>query len=522
MKKRKILILLLMFLIPSFIIGVPSVQAIVRDETISTIAEKDTFVRQYYPTNNYGGQSYFLVGRDVWGTALETYLYFNFSDKPVNWKSAEIAFDLYSIDSTVNLSVYLIEDSWEELTLTWNNKPSKGEMIDSFLVSAEKIYKVNVSDYIAGRNNISICLWTPELLSYNQIQGDPKEGYFDPPQLIWTYETAVEITITSPLSTDEWFELNTYTIRWNSTGSIGRVKIELFKGASFVEDITYTYTDNDGEYDFYVSSSKNYNGDTDYHIKITDYDDPNVYDYSDDFSINFWSGTITITSPINTDGWVELNIYTIRWTSTGSIKDVKIELYKGVSFIEEITSLFGYTSNDGEYDFYVSTLEDYKGTNYRIKISNFDNSSQFDWSAYFSINVGSGTITITSPTSSSSWEVGSSQIIYWSTTGTIINVDIEIYKGNVLKYYLYDVSDIGFDFWNIDENIEPGTDWRIKISNSDNSAQFDWSDYFEIYKPGVGGAVPGYNYYIIISMLLTTTVLLIRKRKKAKLKTNFH
>ena len=45
-------------------------------------------------------------------------------------------------------------------------------------------------------------------------------------------------------------------------------------------------------------------------------------------------------------------------------------------------------------------------------------------------------------------------------------------------YYIYDVSDVGFQFWDIDENIEPGTDWRSKISNSDNSAQFNWSEYF--------------------------------------------
>ncbi|KKL05460.1 hypothetical protein LCGC14_2605810 [marine sediment metagenome] len=114
MNSKKILIILLIILVPSFIFAIPPVNAIIKDGTISTVAEKDTHVKQYYPTTNYGGQNYFLVGRDVFSAAVEAYFYFNFSDKPVNWKDAEIALDLYSIGSTANLSVYLIEDTWNE------------------------------------------------------------------------------------------------------------------------------------------------------------------------------------------------------------------------------------------------------------------------------------------------------------------------------------------------------------------------------------------------------------------------
>ena len=120
------------------------------------------------------------------------------------------------------------------------------------------------------------------------VQGSSKEGAYsseDYPQLIWTYPETVDITVTSPASSDNWQDYNTYSITWTSVGPISQVIIQLYKGATFVEDITFLYTDNDGDYSFYVSSSKNYNG-TDYRIKITDYDDANLYDYSDYFTIH--------------------------------------------------------------------------------------------------------------------------------------------------------------------------------------------------------------------------------------------
>jgi len=517
MKVKKVIILISLIFFSSFMVNIIPARAIIRDQTISTVAEKDSYVSSYYPTSNYGGASWLIFGKYILGWR-EAYLFFNFSDKPTSWNSAEISIDMYSVSETFNVTVSLINDTWDEYTINWINKPVHREVITTFTVAQGNIYKINITDYIDGRNNISICLNASDYLQTGYVQGSSREGaYFseDSPQLIWTYPENVEINITSPISTDEWFELNDYTIRWNSTGSIDRVKIELFKGASFVEDITATYTENDGEYDFHVYSYKNYSG-TDYQIKITDYDDTSVYAYSDYFSINNWSGTLTITSPIVTDILFELSIHTVRWTSTGSIRDVKIELYKGSSFVEDIT-LIGYTNNDGEEDFYVSILNDYKGTNYRIKITNNDNSSQYDWSDYFSINIGSGTITVTSPTSISLWQVETTKSITWISTGTIISVDVEIYKGGILKYYSYDVSDIGLLLWPIPEDVEVGTDWRIKISNPDDSAQYDWSEYFEIFSPSVAGpTVPGYNFFIFLVMSVFSIMLIGMRFKKFK------
>ena len=53
--KNKILMLVGVLFLAGFIFIIPSTKAITRDQTISTIAEQDTYVNSYNPTSNYGG-----------------------------------------------------------------------------------------------------------------------------------------------------------------------------------------------------------------------------------------------------------------------------------------------------------------------------------------------------------------------------------------------------------------------------------------------------------------------------------
>ena len=74
----------------------------------------------------------------------------------------------------------------------------------------------------------------------------------------------------------------------------------------------------------------------------------------------------------------------ITWTTTGSIDYVRIRLYDGNSFLEEIDS---YTYNDGFYDWYLSSYDIYDGSNYRIEISDYDDTFVYAFSNYFTINI---------------------------------------------------------------------------------------------------------------------------------------
>jgi len=420
-KGRKNIILISLILFLSVLVHITPTRAIIKDQQISTIAEKDTYVNSDNALSNFGGQDYALGGFYFGGDIVEAYFFFNFSDKPSTYTKAEISLDFWSVSQTMNISISLIEEEWDEYTMTWINKPSKGAEITSLIITQSDIYAINVTNYIGGRNNLSICVYIKvENYVNDYFYITSREGFYsfapeDAPQLIWTYPDNVEITVTNPTSSTNW---------------------------------------------------------------------------------------------------AEISISTIQWTSTGDIEDVKIELYKGATFIEEITDLFGYTANDGLYDFYVSSAENYDGTDYRIKITDYDDPTVYGYSDYFSINVRSGTITVTSPTRASSWQAGTMRSITWTSTGNILNVDIEIYKGNVLAYYIYDVSNLGIKLWDIDEDIETGTDWKVKISNSDNSGQFDWSYNFEITSAGEGGAILGYSFYIILTISMISFAIIIRRFKR--------
>ena len=389
MKSKEKMISLSLIISCGLLLLIPSISGIQKETTISDIASKDTYVDIDNPNSNYGGVSYLMSGYSVSYEAKEAYFYFDFTNKPSSFTEAEISLDFWSVSQTMNFTVCLIEEEWEELIMTWyTGKPSKGQVIEYLIVASDDIYTINVTSLITGRTNLSICVY----IEFENYVNDyayiySREGYYsdeDAPQLIWTYMETAEIAVTSPGSTSNWLEFNTYAIQWTSIGTIEDVEIELYKSSTFVEEITFLPTDNDGEYDFYVSSLEDYYG-SDYRIKIIDHDDPNVYDYSDYFSINIRTGTITVTSPDQNSYGTPGSIHMITWTSTGNIIEVDIDIYKG-------STRRYYVSRISDFGYYMWTIpEDIElGTDWRIKISNSDNSAENDWSEYFSISTTHG------------------------------------------------------------------------------------------------------------------------------------
>ncbi len=120
MKNKKIYFLFGILFIVVFIVNTPLTRAIIKDQTISTIAEKDTYVSSYKPTSNYGGLDDAYAGsyhtyytRNV----KEAYFYFNFTDKPTDFTKAEISLDFWGVSETMNFTIYLINDDWSESSM---------------------------------------------------------------------------------------------------------------------------------------------------------------------------------------------------------------------------------------------------------------------------------------------------------------------------------------------------------------------------------------------------------------------
>ncbi len=187
--KKKIYLPIIAILI--FLIGILPRIPLTSALTNEDIATKDTYVDTGNPTSNYGGVDILQAGFNILSDIKEAYFYFEFSNRPNNFTKAEISLDFWGVLQTMNFTVCLIEENWNEYSVTWIDKPDKGAVIDNLLVISNDIYKLDVTSLIEGRTFLSICVYI-DVENYIEDYAyiNSREGYFweeDAPQLIWTY-----------------------------------------------------------------------------------------------------------------------------------------------------------------------------------------------------------------------------------------------------------------------------------------------------------------------------------------------
>jgi len=292
--KRKALIVFCFFLSFLILIAFPSVKAISREANVSDIALEDATTSSGLPDTAIGSlQDSLSAGYNIANNYVEAYFYFNFTHKPVNLIKAELSLNLIGkafSGPELNLTICIIEDSWSEDTITWNNAPPKDLAMGYFIYNNEAggIYKLDISSYVNGRDNISICVYM-EMDNFveNDASITPSENYpmqEQAPQIIWTYIEDATISVSNPESSSKWLDSESYSINWTSQGQISHVRIELFKDIQPIINIT-GYHINNGSYLWSVPTYLNLTG-NDYQVKISDFHDPNVFAYSDYFTIN--------------------------------------------------------------------------------------------------------------------------------------------------------------------------------------------------------------------------------------------
>ncbi len=198
--------------------------------------------------------------------------------------------------------------------------------------------------------------------------------------------------------------------------------------------------------------------------------------------------SITVTSPNGGETFTQGGRFEIKWTSTGNISEVIVDLYKGSQFDYSITP-WG-TDNDGSVVIYLSQDQSPR-SDYKIKIYDASNSSIYDWSnGYFTISEEvEDFIKIISPNGGENWEKGQPQTIRWSSAGNISTVKIELYKGvNLNRTLGSNIANVGSYTWTIPDIQEPDSDFRIRMSHSGDYSLGDYSDgYFTIAEPSGGG-----------------------------------
>jgi len=94
------------------------------------------------------------------------------------------------------------------------------------------------------------------------------------------------------------------------------------------------------------------------------------------------------------------------------------------------------------------------------------------------------TITVTSPISSSSWTVLTSQLITWDTTGVITDVKIDLYRNGVfISEIVASTPNDGSFSWIVPIGLTDSTLYKIRVGDADYGATEDYSDNFEIEDP---------------------------------------
>jgi len=119
-----------------------------------------------------------------------------------------------------------------------------------------------------------------------------------------------------------------------------------------------------------------------HHVNLTGFQQ-NAMNRLDFYSCQWGSyvttDSLSITAPNNTSIWETGTSQSITWTSTGTISDVKIELYENDAFVMEIVAS---TPNDGDYSWTIfSGLVN--ASQYQILISDVSNPATNNFSDYF-------------------------------------------------------------------------------------------------------------------------------------------
>lgn len=92
---------------------------------------------------------------------------------------AQISLDIYSVDETMDLTVCIVSNSWEEYEINYANKPDHVEIIGTWQAMGDKIYTMDVSDFIdESKEGISVCVYTAEPVDNANCQGHTREGAY--------------------------------------------------------------------------------------------------------------------------------------------------------------------------------------------------------------------------------------------------------------------------------------------------------------------------------------------------------
>uniref|UniRef100_A0A7C4XKK1 T9SS type A sorting domain-containing protein n=1 Tax=candidate division WOR-3 bacterium TaxID=2052148 RepID=A0A7C4XKK1_UNCW3 len=278
------------------------------------------------------------------------------------------------------------------------------------------------------------------------------------------------IEVTSPVINAQWIIGRKYFIAWRYTGAFPNAKIEYsYDGGNSWNTIVESAT-NSNSYEWTIPNTPSDNC----LVKVSNYNNLNVYDLSDQFQIPLQ--VINITSPKNGDQLISGRKYYITWQWIGNFSTVDIQYStdNGGTW----TYVANNVTNNGNYEWTVPTAN---STTSLVKLTNPQNPNVYDISDVFAILPQA--ITITSPVFGDTLISGRKYYLTWRTKGSFSNADLwySLDGGQNWAVIATNVQNNGYYEWSMPEVISNFA--RIKIANNAQNSIFATSDTFVIAKP---------------------------------------
>ncbi|MSR77219.1 MAG: hypothetical protein EXS63_03185 [Candidatus Omnitrophica bacterium] len=221
------------------------------------------------------------------------------------------------------------------------------------------------------------------------------------------------LQLLSPAGGEIWKVGETQEIKWKTSGSIPKVKIDL-SSDQFHRDIqTLTAAwDNAGAYSWTVPDMIRSQA----QIRISDTLNAGIFDTSKaPFKI---SGTLTLVRPQGGESWKVGSRPVITWKTTGTIAVVQLEY--SVDDFKTTLPMVMETPNTGSYEWQVPDLA---GNEIKVRVSSIHDASVFTDMNYATQIEGG--LKLEHPSGGEVFAVGSQQMVLWRTIGTIPNVNLE-------------------------------------------------------------------------------------------------
>ena len=305
--------------------------------------------------------------------------------------------------------------------------------------------------------------------------------------------------VTEPASSTIWTHFESdYSIDWGDQALTGvddpltadSVSITLYDGEDVVEVLTSS-TFNDGSWTLTDPVPMRWTPYLDYRIYIQDIHGD--YGWSFPFTIEpvTSSEVITVNNPSSSTSWSHYQSNTeVGWSYPAVLSgdSVLIDIYKGGILLD---SYSGLTANDGQFT-RTDIIPPEWGTGDDYQIFIHDNLDNYGWSEEFSITLSSGAdiITVTEPTSSTSWvHFTSDHSVTWEYPSLLRldgplsgdSVSITLCKDSVFVDSLV-TSTFNDGEWQTTDPVSMswGTGNNYQLYIEDNLGNFGWSELFSI------------------------------------------